>query len=562
MSRNSSLFVNTVKPGAVKKDALKKLANTDDIQVRTDGLGRLTCVERHMEVAAGMVVCCEAGCNEKAAACSLYYASDSAKDWEELLSAKKEGDEFAFDCVMAPVCGGHSGEGELKCKAGSYMKVKIENLNTCKKIDMANQVISELQAQIEEQQKAITDLEGGQKVDPWSVEGGEKGIDYDKLIEQFGSQRIDQKLLDRMEKVTGQRPHHWLRRGIFFSHRDLHKMLDFYEKGQPFYLYTGRGPSSDAMHMGHLIPFMFTKWLQDVFDVPLVVQVTDDEKFFVKEKLTIPVVEQMAIENIKDIIALGFDPKKTFIFRDFEYYGDMYRVIASIGKATTANQVKGCFGFSGSDNIGKWGFPPVQAAPSFSCAFPHIFPDVKKNIPCLIPCAIDQDPYFRMTRDVAPRLGWMKPALIHSTFFPSLQGPKTKMSASVDSSAIFLTDTPKKIKDKINKHAFSGGGATMEEHMLKGGHAEIDVPFQWLAFFLEDDAELEEIRKQYTAGTLLTGGIKKRLAEVITPIIEEHQKQRKAVTKDVLDDFLKKKPLVWNGGKKAKVEAPKEEAKN
>ena len=60
-----------------------------------------------------------------------------------------------------------------------------------------------------------------------------------------------------------------------------------------------------------------------------------------------------------------------------------------------------------------------------------------------------QDPYFRMTRDVAPRLGAHKPALIHSTFIPSLQGARSKMSGSVASSSIFLTDTPKQIKTKV-----------------------------------------------------------------------------------------------------------------
>lgn len=50
-----------------------------------------------------------------------------------------------------------------------------------------------------------------------------------------------------------------MRRGIVFSHRDLNLILDRYEKGQPFYLYTGRGPSSDSMHVGHTIPFEFTK---------------------------------------------------------------------------------------------------------------------------------------------------------------------------------------------------------------------------------------------------------------------------------------------------------------
>jgi tryptophanyl-tRNA synthetase len=28
----------------------------------------------------------------------------------------------------------------------------------------------------------------------------------------------------------------------------------------------------------------------------------------------------------------------------------------------------------------------------------------KTDIPCLIPCAIDQDPYFRLTRECAQRL--------------------------------------------------------------------------------------------------------------------------------------------------------------
>lgn len=77
-----------------------------------------------------------------------------------------------------------------------------------------------------------------------------------------------------------------------------------------------------------------------------------------------------------------------------------------------------------------------------------------QQVRCLIPCAIDQDPYFRMTRDVAPRLKLPKPALIHSKFFPALQGAKTKMSASDINSAIFLTDTAKQIKTKVKLFFF------------------------------------------------------------------------------------------------------------
>lgn len=123
-----------------------------------------------------------------------------------------------------------------------------------------------------------------QVVDPWTVES-EGAIDYDKLIDQFGSSRITPELIERMEKVTGKKPHRFLRRGIFFSHRDLSLILDLYEAGQKFYLYTGRGPSSESLHLGHVIPFQFTKWLQDTFDCPLVIQLTDDEKFLFKQEL-------------------------------------------------------------------------------------------------------------------------------------------------------------------------------------------------------------------------------------------------------------------------------------
>lgn len=104
-----------------------------------------------------------------------------------------------------------------------------------------------------------------QIVTPFDVSAGVdehgkvKAIDYDKLIDTFGSQRIDQSLLQRFEKVTGYKPHRLLRREMVFSHRDLNLILDKYEKGIPFFLYTGRGPSSDSMHVGHTIPFEFTK---------------------------------------------------------------------------------------------------------------------------------------------------------------------------------------------------------------------------------------------------------------------------------------------------------------
>jgi hypothetical protein len=61
---------------------------------------------------------------------------------------------------------------------------------------------------------------GEQIINPFEViAADEYGIDYDKLIEAFGTRRIDQATLDRFEKLTGHKPHRYLRRGHFFSQR-------------------------------------------------------------------------------------------------------------------------------------------------------------------------------------------------------------------------------------------------------------------------------------------------------------------------------------------------------
>ena len=88
-------------------------------------------------------------------------------------------------------------------------------------------------------------------VTPWHVEGD---IDYDKLIKQFGTEKISSKILDRIKKNTGE-DHFMLRRGIFFSHREMDRILEDYEKGKKFFLYTGRGPSGHT-HIGHLVPWV------------------------------------------------------------------------------------------------------------------------------------------------------------------------------------------------------------------------------------------------------------------------------------------------------------------
>jgi tryptophanyl-tRNA synthetase len=397
-------------------------------------------------------------------------------------------------------------------------------------------------------------------------------------VHAFRSKRIDAELLARVEKLTvgrGRVPclHPFLRRGIFFSHRDLSAICSAAEAAEaaaaaaggsgssaspPFYLYTGRGPSSAAMHLGHLVPFLMTQWLQKAFDVPLVIQMTDDEKFLWKgeykdgEGDNLEHYHSLAVENAKDIIACGFDKSKTFIFSDLDYVGSMYPNIVRIWKAVTYSQAKGCFGFEGSSNIGQSAFPAIQAAPSFPSSFP--VPLGNQNLlPCLIPCAIDQDPYFRITRDIAhkivptnhPLKG--KPALLHSKFFPPLEGALGKMSSSNENSAVFLTDSPDAIAEKIKTHAFSGGQATKALQEEKGADLEVDVAYQWLSFFLDNDEELAAIGDSYSRGQgayWSTGLVKDKLVDVLQKMVAVHQARRDTITNDEVLEWMATRPLV------------------
>ncbi len=368
-------------------------------------------------------------------------------------------------------------------------------------------------------------------VTPWEVKGD---VDYDKLIKEFGLSKINEKLLERIKKHANGKLHHMLRRGIFYAHRDMKFILDEYEKGNKFFLYTGRAPSGHT-HIGHLIPWLFTKWLQDVFDVELWFQFPDDEKFMFKKELTLEDTKKYCYENMLDVIALGFDPKKTFFLVDTEHAKEMYIEAIKVAKKITFSTVKSAFGFGNDTNIGSIFYTAMQAVPAFLPSIVH-----GKKMPCLIPHAIDQDPHFRVSRDVIPKLGYYKPASIQCRFLPGLGGIKEdgKMSSSGGGKAtIFTVDDAKTVKKKINKYAFSGGKDTVEEHREHGGNPDIDVSYQWLLFLEEDDKKLKQIYDDYKSGKLLSGELKAILIEKLNTFLAEHQKKREEAKKRI-DEFI------------------------
>lgn len=398
------------------------------------------------------------------------------------------------------------------------------------------------------------------EVTPWTVQGK---IDYTRLVKEFGTECITDELKIRFEKVTGKPLHPWIKRGIFFSHRGLEKILDAYENGEFMFLYTGRGPSND-MHLGHMIPFIFTKWLQDVFNCPLVIQISDEEKYYFKN-LDFQTTYDLGRDNAKDIIAFGFNPEKTFIFSNRDYrmeVRDFEKFVCEMKKNISAKQVSKVFGFgecikdeNGVDNyvykddvtIGMMDWPFYQTAAAFSRAFPHIFNGHPAH--CLVPYAIDQDNYFRMGRDLAGKMKLIKPCSIISTFLDPIRGSGKMSSSSGQEATIFLTDNAETIRSKITKFAFSGsrGSGSLEDHRKLGGDVESDIPCRYLKYFEYDDAKYQAICDGFASGEISCSETKKILIEKLIEVIAKHQNCKSLVTDEIVSKFYEHRSMDLSG---------------
>ncbi|MDR0372808.1 MAG: tryptophan--tRNA ligase [Nitrososphaerota archaeon] len=362
-------------------------------------------------------------------------------------------------------------------------------------------------------------------VTPWEVKGK---VNYERLIKEFGTQPLTPQLLSRMEKYTD-KLHLQLERKIFFSHRDLDTVFDLYDSGTKFVLYTGRGPSG-PVHIGHLVPWIFTLHIQQKFKTRLYFQITDDEKYLVSDDRTLKETEKWSYENALDLIAVGFKPDDTFIIYDTKDIDLLYDITLEVAKRITYSTVRSTFGFQDSTNIGWVYWPAVQAAPCF------IHKKLTgENVPALIPAAIDQDPYWRVTRDVAQKLGYYKPAQIHCRFLPGL-GEGGKMSASMPETSIFTMDSPDVVKKKI-WNAFTGGKGTAAEQRKDGANPDICSIFQYYFYLFEEGSnKLAEKERRCRGGEMLCGECKKDIVEKLNCFLEGHRERREKA-KDILEEY-------------------------
>ncbi len=132
-------------------------------------------------------------------------------------------------------------------------------------------------------------------------------------------------------------------------------------------------------------------------------------------------------------------------------------------------------------------------------------------------------------------LGLLQPSSTYHKFAIGMTGDK--MSSSRPETTIFLTEDVQTMEKKV-KSSFSGGQSTLEEHRRLGGDPDVDVAFQYLRYFFEDDDDaLAEVETGYRSGEILTGQMKQICIDKASEYLS-HLGEMRQQTAHIVDDFL------------------------
>jgi tryptophanyl-tRNA synthetase len=366
------------------------------------------------------------------------------------------------------------------------------------------------------------------KVTPWEVAGD---IDYEKLTKEFGVSPMKE-LPEIFNKNI------LFRRKTVFAHRDIQRILEAIKDKKKFVMMTGLMPTG-KFHIGHMLVAQQMIFYQNL-GAKIYIAVADLEAYNARQQ-SLEESRNIAVEQyLLNYIALGLKPENCEIYFQSQRSNDAkksnayYSLQNLLSRYATFNEFKAVYG---EISPGKMLSALIQAS---DMLHPQL-PEFENLCPVVVPVGIDQDPHIRLARDISQRIKnprFIQLSSTYHTFMPGLSGGK--MSSSDALSYIALTDSPEEVKKKINKYAFSGGQATIEEHRKKGGNPDVDVSFQYLKMFFEpDDKKLEKIEQDYRSGKLLTGELKTILIEKINKFLAEHQKKRELARKQ-LDKFIPK----------------------
>jgi tryptophanyl-tRNA synthetase len=309
-----------------------------------------------------------------------------------------------------------------------------------------------------------------------NIEENKMNIEENK----FGLKQFTKEKLKKLEEI----PSNLLK--LLKSYRgydDIDNLID----PNKYYLYTGRGTSNNSFHIGHLLGLKLILGLQKVFTDKIYFMISDDEKIF-RDNIDELTMQNNVANTIKQLNKLGFNNLNTNIHINSNGIDKhSYSIIIKIMRILNVDLLNNIFG--AKSNIGELFYVAYQIMPCF----------IDKNKQCIVVAGEDQDPFFRLARDIAHKLKCKPPIVLYTINFPGLDG-SNKMSTSVpETIPIFIEDTPKIIKQKVSKIKQVGAG-TLDELFDKGANLMKDVPFKLIEFLETNSEILSLIRIAYTEG--------------------------------------------------------------
>ncbi|MCX8196758.1 MAG: tryptophan--tRNA ligase [Candidatus Micrarchaeota archaeon] len=345
-----------------------------------------------------------------------------------------------------------------------------------------------------------------EKIDPWS---STQAFDYLRLFEQFGLSHIS-------DELSAKANFHLIRRQVIFAHRDFDLWLKDALEGKPVAVMSGIKPSSE-FHLGSKLTADEMIFFQKKFGAHVFYSIADLEAF-ADNNLSLEESFSFAVSNLADFLALGLDPKKSFVYLQSQEKRVMNMAYIFSKRATPALLTA----LYGQRNYSLY-FAALTQVGDILLPQHRDFGGPKRT---LVPVGIDQDPHIRFARDIAFKEKLLAPSAIYHKLMRGLRG-EAKMSKRDASSVLSLSDSQEEAKRKLAS-TLTGGRATAEEQRKLGGQIENCVFYEIMRYhFLLDEHELEKMRQDCVSGAVLCGDCKACYSKKVLEWLAKHQEKKK-----------------------------------
>lgn len=364
-------------------------------------------------------------------------------------------------------------------------------------------------------------MSGRHIIDPWD---STLPSDYESLMVEFGVERMTDELLKRFPYK-----HRLLRRKVEFGHRDLHRILDALENGKLYAVMSGIKPTGE-FHLGTFMTAEEIIFYHELSDRATAHYCIADLEAYADNGIPLDESHEIAISNVADLLALGLDHERAYIYKQSEEKNVMRLAFLS-STSVTFNILEAIYG---QKHI-KYYFSALVQVGDILLPQSDIFGGPK---PVLVPVGIDQDPHIRLSRDIAKRLDLIPPSAVFHKLTRSLLGEE-KMSKRNPMSMLTLADEPSLAAKKVWS-TLTGGRGSAEEQRRLGGEPEKCVVFELMTnHFIEDDDELRNIYWECRTGKRLCGDCKSQLADLVSSFLEAHQRRKEGMmdlARSILED--------------------------